>query len=65
MFRKLAIMTATAIALIPTASFAAGGSEGHIENIQFSFDGPLANSTRTSFSVVCRSTPRSAQPVMV
>lgn len=41
MFRKLAITTATAIALIPAASFAAGGSEGHIENIQFSFDGPF------------------------
>ncbi len=41
MFKKLAIAAAAAIVLVPAASFAAGGSEGHIENVKFSFDGPF------------------------
>ncbi len=40
MFKKLATGAALALALIPGASFAAGGS-GHVEDFQFSFEGPF------------------------
>lgn len=41
MFKKLAIGAAFALALTPAASFAAGGGDQHIEDIQFSFEGPF------------------------
>ncbi len=41
MFKKLAIGAAFALALAPAASFAAGGGEQHIEDFQFSFEGPF------------------------
>ncbi len=41
MFKKLAIGTAFALALTPAASFAAGGGEQHIEDFDFSFEGPF------------------------
>ncbi|WP_271951724.1 cytochrome c1 [Ruegeria faecimaris] len=41
MFKKLAIGAAFAIALAPVASNAAGGGEQHIEDFQFSFEGPF------------------------
>lgn len=41
MFKKLAVAAVAAIALVPAATLASGGSEGHIENIRFSFDGPF------------------------
>lgn len=41
MFKKLAIGTAFALALAPVASYAAGGGEQHIEDFQFSFEGPF------------------------
>ncbi|MCU9839592.1 cytochrome c1 [Ruegeria sp. WL0004] len=41
MFKKLAIGAAFALALAPVASFAAGGGEQHIEDFQFSFEGPF------------------------
>jgi len=41
MFKKLAIGAAFAIALTPAASFAAGGGEQHIEDFDFSFEGPF------------------------
>ena len=40
MFKKLATGAALALALIPGASVAAGGS-GHVEDFQFSFEGPF------------------------
>lgn len=40
MLKKLAIGAAFALALIPAASHAAGGS-GHVEDFQFSFEGPF------------------------
>ncbi|WP_171097615.1 MULTISPECIES: cytochrome c1 [unclassified Ruegeria] len=40
MFKKLAIGAAFALALSPAASFAAG-AEGHIEDFDFSFEGPF------------------------
>ncbi|CUK08355.1 Cytochrome c1 precursor [Ruegeria denitrificans] len=41
MFKKLAIGAAFALALTPAASFAAGGGEQHIEDFDFSFEGPF------------------------
>ena len=41
MFKKLAIGAAFALALAPVASYAAGGGEQHIEDFQFSFEGPF------------------------
>ncbi len=41
MFKKLAIGTALALSLAPAASFAAGGGEQHIEDFDFSFEGPF------------------------
>ncbi|WP_170326237.1 cytochrome c1 [Ruegeria arenilitoris] len=41
MFKKLAIGAAFALALAPAASFAAGGGEQHIEDFDFSFEGPF------------------------
>ena len=41
MFKKLAISTALSLALVPAAAFAAGGSEQHIEDVDFSFEGPF------------------------
>ncbi|WP_171174936.1 cytochrome c1 [Ruegeria sp. HKCCD8929] len=41
MLKKLAIGAAFALALTPAASFAAGGGEQHIEDFQFSFEGPF------------------------
>ncbi len=40
MFKKLAIGAAFALAFTPAASFAAGG-EGHVEDFDFSFEGPF------------------------
>lgn len=40
MLRKIAITAATSLALTTGAAFAAGGG-GHIEDIQFSFEGPF------------------------
>ncbi|MGR3761121.1 cytochrome c1 [Roseobacteraceae bacterium NS-SX3] len=40
MLKKLATGAAFALALLPAASFAAGG-EGHVEDYQFSFEGPF------------------------
>lgn len=40
MFRKLALTALTAFALAGTPALAAG-SDGHVENIRFSFDGPF------------------------
>ena len=39
MFKKLAL--GAALALTPVASFAAGATDTHVENIDFSFDGPF------------------------
>jgi ubiquinol-cytochrome c reductase cytochrome c1 subunit len=39
MFKKLIL--GAALALTPVASFAAGGGEQHIEDVQFSFEGPF------------------------
>ncbi|CUH79407.1 Cytochrome c1 precursor [Tritonibacter multivorans] len=41
MFKKLATGAAFALALIPAASFAAGGGDQHIEDFDFSFEGPF------------------------
>ncbi|AXT27813.1 cytochrome c1 [Ruegeria sp. AD91A] len=41
MFKKLAIGAAFALALTPAASIAAGGGEQHIEDFDFSFEGPF------------------------
>ncbi|MCV6584457.1 MAG: cytochrome c1 [Marinibacterium sp.] len=41
MFKKLAIASALCVALSPAASLAAGGGEQHIEDFQFSFEGPF------------------------
>ncbi len=41
MFKKLAISTALSLALIPAAVVAAGGGEQHIEDFDFSFEGPF------------------------
>lgn len=41
MFKKLAIGAAFALALAPVASHAAGGGDQHIEDYQFSFEGPF------------------------
>ena len=41
MFKKLAIGAAFALALVPASTFAAGGGEQHIEDFQFSFEGPF------------------------
>lgn len=41
MFKKTAIGAAFALALIPAASFAAGGGDQHIEDFDFSFEGPF------------------------
>lgn len=41
MFKKLAIGAAFALALTPVASIAAGGGEQHIEDFDFSFEGPF------------------------
>ncbi|WP_170582364.1 cytochrome c1 [Ruegeria arenilitoris] len=41
MFKKLAIGAAFAIALAPAAVSAAGGGEQHIEDFDFSFEGPF------------------------
>ncbi len=45
MFKKLAIGAAFALALAPASSFAAGG-EGHIEDFDFSFEGPFGTYDR-------------------
>ncbi|AXI49044.1 cytochrome c1 [Sulfitobacter sp. SK012] len=42
MMKKHILAAAMAVAIAPTA-FAAGGSSGHIENIDFSFDGPFGS----------------------
>ena len=41
MFKKLALTAVTAMALTTSGAIAAGGGGGHIENIDFSFDGPF------------------------
>ncbi len=41
MFKKLAIGAAFALALVPAASFAAGGADIEVEDFQFSFEGPF------------------------
>ncbi|SPF77537.1 cytochrome c1 [Pseudoprimorskyibacter insulae] len=41
MFKKLALSAVTALALTTSGAFAAGGGEQHIEDIQFSFEGPF------------------------
>jgi len=41
MFKKLAIGAAVAIAIAPAASFAAGAYDTHIEDFDFSFEGPF------------------------
>lgn len=41
MFKKIAIGAAFALALIPAATFAAGGGDQHIEDFDFSFEGPF------------------------
>ncbi|MBV1895817.1 MAG: cytochrome c1 [Rhodobacteraceae bacterium] len=41
MFKKLAISTALSLALVPAAVIAAGGGEQHIEDVDFSFEGPF------------------------
>ncbi|EEE35696.1 cytochrome c1 [Rhodobacteraceae bacterium KLH11] len=41
MFKKLAIGAAFALALAPASTFAAGGGEQHIEDFDFSFEGPF------------------------
>ncbi|WP_419740201.1 cytochrome c1 [Ruegeria sp.] len=41
MFKKLAIGAAFALALTPAASFAAGDYDTHIEDFDFSFEGPF------------------------
>ncbi len=41
MFKKLAIGAVFALALAPASTFAAGGGEQHIEDFQFSFEGPF------------------------
>ncbi len=43
MFKKLATGAAFALALIPAASFAAGGGDQHIEDYSFSFEGPFGS----------------------
>ena len=42
MFKKLVTGAAFALALVPAASFAAGGA-GHIEDFDFSFEGPFGS----------------------
>ncbi|UWQ49736.1 cytochrome c1 [Leisingera caerulea] len=46
MFKKLATGAAFALALIPAASFAAGGGEQHITDYDFSFEGPFGTYDR-------------------
>lgn len=41
MFKKLAIGAAFVLALAPAATLASGGGEQHIEDFQFSFEGPF------------------------
>jgi ubiquinol-cytochrome c reductase cytochrome c1 subunit len=41
MFKKLAISTALSLALLPAAAIAAGGGDQHIEDFDFSFEGPF------------------------
>jgi len=41
MFKTFAIGAALALAIVPGATLAAGGSEGHIEDVDFSFEGPF------------------------
>ena len=41
MFKKLAISAALSLAFVPTAVFASGDGEQHIEDIEFSFEGPF------------------------
>ncbi len=41
MFKTLALSAVTALTLSAGGVFAAGGEGGHIENIDFSFDGPF------------------------
>lgn len=41
MIKKLTLSAVTALALATTGAFASGGEGGHIENIDFSFDGPF------------------------
>ncbi len=43
MFKKLVTGAAFALAMIPAASFAAGGGEQHIEDFAFSFEGPFGS----------------------
>lgn len=40
----------------------AGHAEPHIQDVQFSFEGPFGTSTSTSSSAACRCSPRSARP---
>jgi len=42
MFKKLAA-SAVAAVMLTTGAFAAGGAGGHVENIDFSFDGPFGS----------------------
>ena len=46
MFKKLATGAAFALALIPAASFAAGGGDQHITDYAFSFEGPFGTYDR-------------------
>lgn len=41
MFKKLTLSALVALGLSTGGAYAAGGSSGHIENIDFSFDGPF------------------------
>ena len=41
MFKKFAISAALSLALIPAAVIASGGAEPHVEDIEFSFEGPF------------------------
>lgn len=43
MFKKLATGAAFSLALLPAASFAAGGGDQHIEDFSFSFEGPFGS----------------------
>ncbi|MEO9574691.1 MAG: cytochrome c1 [Lentilitoribacter sp.] len=42
MFKKLAASVVAAV-MLSTSAFAAGGSSGHVENVDFSFDGPFGS----------------------
>ena len=42
MFKKLAASVVAAV-MLSTSAFAAGEATGHVENIDFSFDGPFGS----------------------